>query len=122
MVFGLRHWFRLFGMEEKAIQMPSIKKEVKLPVVLSQEECKALFKAPLQLKHRFLLAFTYGGGLRMNELRMLKKSDVDLDRKQVHIRMGKGRKARYVVLADLLPCKYFHWERPQVLGGASWVY
>jgi site-specific recombinase XerD len=108
-VFGLRHWFRLFGMEEKAIQMPSIKKEEKLPVVLSQEECKALFKAPLQLKHRFLLAFAYGGGLRMNELRMLKISDVDLDRKQVHIRNGKGRKSRYVVLADLLAKRMQHY-------------
>jgi len=26
-VYGLRHWFRLFGMEEKAIAMPSIKKK-----------------------------------------------------------------------------------------------
>jgi len=26
-VYGLRHWFRLFGMEEKAIQMPSLRKE-----------------------------------------------------------------------------------------------
>lgn len=29
-VYGLRHWFRLFGMEEKAIQMPSIKKEASM--------------------------------------------------------------------------------------------
>ncbi len=50
-VYGLRHWFRLFGMEEKAIQMPSIKKEEKLPVVLSKQECKELFKAPRWLKH-----------------------------------------------------------------------
>ena len=26
-VYGLRHWFRLFGMEEKAIAMPSIRKK-----------------------------------------------------------------------------------------------
>jgi integrase/recombinase XerD len=42
-VYGLRHWFRVFGMEEQAIAMPSIKKEEKLPVVLSKEECKVLF-------------------------------------------------------------------------------
>lgn len=96
-------------MEEKAILMPSIKKEEKLPVVLSQQECKELFKAPLSLKHRFLLAFAYGGGLRMNELRMVKISDVDLDRKQVHIRMGKGRKSRYVVLAHLLANRMQHY-------------
>lgn len=116
-VYGLRHWFRLFGMEEKAILMPSIKKEEKLPVVLSQQECKELFKAPLSLKHRFLLAFAYGGGLRMNELRMVKIADVDVHRKQVHIRMGKGKKSRYVVLADLLAERlgnYLTEAKPQV--------
>ena len=112
-VYGLRHWFRLFGMEEKAIQMPSIKKEEKLPTVLSKEECKELFKAPRLLKHKYLLTFAYGGGLRMNEVRMLKISDVDLDRKQIHIRQGKGKKDRYVVLSNLLAQK-FHFYLTQV--------
>lgn len=105
-VFGLRHWFRLFGMEEKAIAMPSIKKEETLPVVLSKPECKELFKAPRSFKHRFLLTFAYAGGLRMNELRLLKIADVDLHRKQVHIRLGKGKKDRYVVLANFLAQKF----------------
>ena len=101
-VYGLRHWFRLFDMEEKAIQMPSIKKEEKLPVVLSKQECKELFKTPRWFKHRYLLAFAYSAGLRMNELRLLKISDVDLDRKQIHIRNGKGKKDRYVALSNYL--------------------
>lgn len=104
-VYGLRHWFRLFGMEEKAIQMPSIKKEEVLPVVLSKEECKELFKAPRLLKHRFLLAFAYSSGIRMNELRLLKISDIDLHRKQIHIRQGKGKKDRYVALSQLISQK-----------------
>lgn len=116
-VFGLRYWFRLFGMEDKAIAMPSIKKQESLPVVLSKQECKELFKAPRNLKHSYLLAFAYGGGLRMNELRMLKISDVDLQRKQVHIRMGKGKKSRYVMLSNLLIQsfeKYLDKVKPQV--------
>jgi len=116
-VYGLRHWFRLFGMEEKAIQMPSIKKEETLPVVLSKEECRELFKAPRMLKHKFLLAFAYGGGLRMNELRLLKIADVDLTRKQIHIRQGKGKRDRYVVLANLLAQRFLHYlseVKPQV--------
>jgi integrase/recombinase XerD len=116
-VYGLRHWFRLFGMEEKAIQMPSIKKEEKLPTVLSKSECKELFKMPKWFKHRFLLTFAYAGGLRMNELRLLKISDVDLDRKQIHIRQGKGKKDRYVVLSNLLAQKfkqYLDEVKPQV--------
>lgn len=116
-VYGLRHWFRLFGMEEKAILMPSIKKQESLPVVLSKEECKELFKAPRWFKHRYLLAFAYGGGLRMNELRMLKISDVDLHRKQIHIRQGKGKKDRYVVLSNLLAQKFTQYltdVKPQI--------
>jgi len=116
-VYGLRHWYRLFGMEEKAIQMPSIKKEEKLPVVLSKQECKALFKAPRLLKHKYLLAFAYGGGFRMNEIRLLKIADVDLHRKQVHIRQGKGKKDRYVVLSNLLAQKFEYYlktVKPQV--------
>lgn len=116
-VYGLRHWFRLFGMEEKAIAMPSIKKEEKLPVVMSKEECKLLFAAPRSLKHRFLLAFAYAGGLRMNELRLIKISDVDLDRKRVHIKMGKGKKDRYVVLSEFISSRFKNYLRevkPQV--------
>ena len=116
-VYGLRHWFRFFGMEEKAIQMPSIRKEKKLPVVLSREECKELFKAPRLFKHKYLLTFAYAAGLRMNELRLLKISDVDLDRKQVHIRLGKGKKSRYVVLSTLLAKKFQQYlddVKPQV--------
>ncbi len=116
-VFGLRHWFRVFGMEEKAIAMPSIKKEETLPVVLSQQECRELFKAPRLLKHKFLLAFAYAGGLRMNELRMLKIADVDLHRKQVHVKQGKGKKDRYVVLSNYIAQsfeKYLTEVKPQV--------
>lgn len=104
-VFALRYWFRLFGMEEMAIQMPPIKKDKKLPVVLSKHECKELFKAPHNLKHRFLLAFAYAGGLRMNELRLLKLTDIDLQRGVVHIRLGKGRKDRYVTLSKFIAQK-----------------
>jgi site-specific recombinase XerD len=116
-VYGLRHWFRLFGMEEKAILMPSIKKEETLPVVLSKQECKELFRAPRWFKHKFLLAFAYSAGLRMNELRLLKIADVDLSRNQIHIRHGKGKRDRYVVLSKLIAEKfdsYLKVVKPQV--------
>ncbi len=116
-VFGLRYWFRLFDMEENAIQMPVIKKIETLPTVLSKEECKALFAAPRSFKHKFLLAFAYAGGLRMNELRLLKIVDVDLDRKQIHIRQGKGKKDRYVILSEFIARRfqtYLNDVKPQV--------
>lgn len=70
---------------------------------------------PRSLKHRFLLAFAYSAGLRMNELRHLRIADVDTDRKQIRIRQGKGKKDRYVILskliADRLP-KYLEQVKP----------
>ena len=116
-VYGLRYWFRLFGEDEKALRLPAIKKTETLPVVLSKEECKELFKAPRTLKHRFLLAFAYSAGLRMNELRLLKISDVDLNRKQIHVRQGKGKKDRYVVLSDIITQRFSFYLRevqPQI--------
>jgi site-specific recombinase XerD len=116
-VFGLRYWFRLFGMNDKALQMPVIKKTETLPTVLSKEECKQIFAASKNLKHRFLLAFAYAGGLRMNELRMLKLADIDLQRMQIHIRQGKGKKDRYVILSKLIADRlqiYLEQAKPRV--------
>lgn len=116
-IYALRYWFRLFGMNDKATAMPVIRQESKLPVVLSKRECKELFLAPDTLKHRYILAFAYGSGLRMNELRLLKIADVDTDRKQIHVRAGKGRKDRYVVLACLLSTalnKYLREVKPLI--------
>ncbi len=104
-VYGLRYWLRAFGKDEAALRMPPVKKKNTLPQVLSKQECKELFKAPRLLKHRFLLAFAYSAGLRMNEIRLLKIADVDCDRKQIHVRQGKGKKDRYVILAKLIADK-----------------
>ena len=53
----------------------------------------------------------------MNELRLLKIVDVDLDRKQIHIRQGKGKKDRYVILSEFIARRfqtYLHDVKPQV--------
>ena len=104
-VYGLRYWLRAFGKDEMALRMPPVKKKQTLPEVLSKQECRELFKAPRLLKHRFLLAFAYSAGLRMNELRLLKIADVDINRKQIHVRQGKGKKDRYVVLSKIIAAK-----------------
>lgn len=115
-VYGLRYWFRMFNLPGKALRMPPIRKTNTLPQVLSKQECKVLFKSPRTLKHRFLLAFAYSAGLRMNELRLVKIADLDTDRKQVHVRQGKGKKDRYVVLSSFIASKLPHYlahEKPK---------
>lgn len=114
-VYGLRYAYRLYDITEKRILLPAIKKPKKLPAVLSQQEVKRLLKTPKLLKHRLILAMLYGCGLRCFELRNLQIKDVDMDRKMLHIRQGKGRKDRYVPLCALLirgVKKYLGAERP----------
>jgi len=101
-VYGIRYLFRLFGREDRAIELPSLKSEQKLPVVLSKTECRKLFAAPRRLKHRVLLALIYSAGLRLSEVIKLRLEDIDSDRMQIRIRQGKGRKDRYVVLSVLI--------------------
>jgi site-specific recombinase XerD len=91
----------VYGLPEHHVALPSIERPKKLPVVLSREEIKLLLKTPRLHRHRLLLARLYGCVLRNAELRNLHIKDVDMDRKQLHIRQGKGRKDRYVPLCDL---------------------
>lgn len=101
-VYALRFAHRIEGMKDKRIELPTIKRSKKLPVVPSQEEVRRLLKAPKLLKHRVLIALLYGCGLRCFGVRNLKIADLDFDRKMLHVKDGKGKKDRYVPLADLL--------------------
>jgi len=101
-VYGLRYLYRIFDRTESRVILPSIERQKALPVVLSQQEVRLLLKTPKLLKHRLMMALLYGCGLRNFELCKLKIVDLDLIRKQLHVREGKGKKDRYVPLCDLL--------------------
>ncbi|MCC9168926.1 tyrosine-type recombinase/integrase [Pontibacter harenae] len=90
------------GLKDKRIELPSIKGEKTLPVVLSKPEMRRLLKVPALLKHRVLLGLLYGCGLRCFEARNLHLSDLDFDRRMLHVRKGKGKKDRYLSLSELL--------------------
>ena len=76
------------------------KKSKKLPSVLSQEEVVDLLRCTKNLKHRAILGLLYSAGMRIGELTSLKLRNIQVDRKQIFIENGKGRKDRYVVLAE----------------------
>jgi len=101
-VHGLRYCYRLLGMNDKALKLPSIHEPQKLPVVLNYQECIALFKSPELLKHRVLLALIYSAGLRAGEVSRLKIADIDSGRMMIHIRRSKFNKDRYVPLSPLI--------------------
>ena len=117
MVYGLRYYYRLLGMNKKAIALPSLKKDSKLPVILNHQELKELFAAPTLLKHRVILTLIYSAGLRGQEVINLKISDIDFERKTIHIRQSKYKKDRIVPLAESMAVglkKYLSAENPHV--------
>ena len=74
----------------------------KLPGVMSQEEVKQLFGVVDNLKHKLMLMIIYGGGLRVSELVNLRKDDIHIDRMQLFVKGGKGKKDRYTLFSKKL--------------------
>lgn len=83
--------------------------EVDERIILTQEEIKQLYEATfLEHRHntiamgqrdRAIIAIFYGCGLRKDEGSKLNITDIDLTRKLVFVRKGKGNKQRYVPIA-----------------------
>ena len=124
-------------MNKNAIALPSLKKDTKLPIILNQQELKELFAAPTLLKQRIVLTLIYSAGLRGQEVINLKISDIDFERKTIHIRQSKYKKDRIVPLAESMAIglkKYLKAENPHIwmfngkepdgrysVRGLSWV-
>jgi site-specific recombinase XerD len=90
--------------------------ENKLPAVLSKKEVKRIFDGITNLKHRTIISLIYSCGLRVSEVQNLKASDIDSDRMQIHIHLGKGAKDRYVMLSEKilhLLREYWQYYRPK---------
>jgi len=81
-----------------------------LPVVLSREEVARVF-AQLEDHSRLVAGLLYGSGLRLAEALALRVKDVDMIRREITVRDGKGAKDRVTVLpGDLIPPLRQHLE------------
>lgn len=77
------------------------KKPQKLPVVLTQDETKRLFRH-LDGNQWLPVCLLYGSGLRLMECLRLRVKDLDFDHRAIVVRCGKGGKDRVVTLPDVL--------------------
>jgi integrase/recombinase XerD len=92
-------------------ETPYPKKVLRLPQILSQQQVARLIDAALTPFHRILLMTLYATGGRRAEVAHLKISDVDSQSMVIHIRGGKGRKDRDVMLSPaLLNALRAHWR------------
>ena len=83
-------------------ETPYPKKVLHLPQVLSQQEVARLIEAASNPFHRILLMTMYATGGRRAEVAHLTLDDIDSQRMVIHIRGGKGRKDRDVMLSPAL--------------------
>jgi integrase/recombinase XerD len=85
-----------------AAETPYPKKVLHLPEILSQQEVARLIDATETPFQRILVMTLYATGARRAEVARLKVADIDSQRMVVHIRGGKGRKDRDVMLSPAL--------------------
>lgn len=99
----------------------------RLPVVLTRTEVQRLL-SHLSGVYRLVGWLLYGGGLRLMEGLTLRIKDLDLERREILIRRGKGEKDRVTVLsAALVSPLQGHLDRVRarhdadLVDGAGWV-
>ncbi len=107
----LRVWFRWMARQRLIFENPAA--ELELPKlgrplprnVLSAAEIERVLRQPrvrrpVGLRDRTILEVLYSTGIRRLELVRLKLADLQLDRKLIFVRKGKGDKDRYVPIGE----------------------
>lgn len=75
------------------------KSQKKIPDALTKEEVQKLFLAVDNPKHKLLLEFMYGSGLRVGECVNFKIKDLNFDNHTAKVMSGKGNKQRMIILS-----------------------
>ena len=73
----------------------------RIPVVLSEAEVRAV-REKLEGESALVVGLLYGSGLRLMEALRLRVKDLDLERRELTVRDGKGGKDRLTVLPQSL--------------------
>ena len=106
---------------EVAARLPWPKVPQKKPDILSGTETEKLLAAVKSLVPAMALTTAYGAGLRNSEVCRLRVEDIDSKRGLIHVRQGKGRKDRYVMLSErLLVMLREYWKRARPADG--WLF
>ncbi len=77
------------------------KRGPRLPVVLTPDEVKEIFRH-VSGKNRLILQLLYGTGMRLTELTCLRVKDIDFKSGVIFIKSGKGDKDRTTILPEYL--------------------
>ena len=117
---SIKSFYNLLDTRSKtnvATNIPRQKVPLHIPVVISKVEINTLLNSIENIKHRALLSLMYAGGLRLQETRYLKITDIDSQRMSVFVN-GKGDKQRLTLLSKkalILLRLYYKCYRPHHL-------
>jgi integrase/recombinase XerD len=109
---GIKFFFQhTLGREWKTFDFLRPAHEHKLPVVLSVEEVGRILNCVHHQRYRVCLTLIYACGLRLLEGVRLRVTEIDGERKMLHLHHGKGGKDRYVPLPPAcLKMLRLHWQ------------
>ncbi len=97
---SIKYLYREVFKNNQKITIKFAKRSQKLPVVLSRQEIKTIIDSVQNQKHKFIIALSYGAGLRLSETQNLKVGDIDINQKIIHIKNAKGKKDRISLLPE----------------------
>jgi len=102
--FAIKFYLNAIKKDNTEIQhvldnLPNVKREKKLPVILSKEEIEILISSTKNMNHRLIIQIGYSAGLRISEIINLKWQDIDFDRNLIHLKRAKVKKDRIVMLS-----------------------
>lgn len=105
------YYSRVLGLDYYE-KLPNMKLPKRMPVILTQEEVQKMIDPLENYFWKAVVMTLYSTGIRMNELRNLRVSDVDSKRMVIRINQGKGRKDREVILTqELLAALRDYWSK-----------
>jgi site-specific recombinase XerD len=100
---ALRFFFETtLGRTGVAKHIPLGRKADTLPAILTRDQVVRFLKATPDLEMRTIFITIYSAGLRVSEAIALTANDINSANMVVHVRQGKGRKDRYVMLSEQL--------------------
>ena len=97
-------------------KIPKMKRDRKLPVILTREQVNMLIDSMDNYKHKAITSTMYSSGLRVSEACHLRYEDIRRNQKMIHVPLSKNRQDRYIILSDrnldILTEYWYRFNRP----------
>ncbi len=86
-------------LRKRVREIPYQKREQRIRVFASPEEIVNMIESVDNPKHKLMISLLYASGVRVSELVSIKIEDLDLQKRLLKVRQGKGKKDRYTILS-----------------------